>query len=293
VKPARVGLLLLAIVATQCGPDNPMRPSPPGPPLGGRNAVLIGAGDIGWCGSSGTAQTGRMIGRTPGDVFVAGDIAYPQGSSENFMNCFDPFWGHAAGRWLPVPGNHDYDTPGAAGYFDYFGPAAGPRGAGYYQRTLGEWQVLLINSNIAAQAGTPQYEFVRQALALPERRCQMAIWHHPVFTSGPNGPTTAMRQMLALLNDRGVDVVVNGHEHFYERFSRQDAEGRPTETGLRQFIVGTGGAPLYNFVTVAPNSAVRIASFGIIRFTLRPDAYDWEFEDVDGIIGDTGSTPCH
>lgn len=287
--------LLLALVVAHCGSDAPTSPTRPGPPppAGGRTAVFSGAGDIGYCDSPGVVQTGRLIATTPGEVFVAGDAAYPHGSTANFLACFHPHWGHALDRIRPVPGNHEYDTPNAAGYFDYFGAAAGPRGAGYYHFVLGEWLILMINSNIPAQSGTPQYEFVRQTLLTQQHRCQMAVWHHPVFSSGPNGPSVFMRAIYALLDEHDVDVVVNGHEHYYERFSRQDAQGRATDTGIRQFIVGTGGAPLYDFVTMAPNSARRISTYGIVKFTLRPDGYEWEFIDTAGGIGDTGLTPCH
>jgi hypothetical protein len=296
VKSFRVSAFVLAVLATQCGKGSPTSPTPPGggePPLGSRTAVLVGAGDIGLCGSPAVAATGQLIQNTLGDVFLAGDIAYPHGSTANFIECFRPFWGHAADRWHPVPGNHEYESPNAAAYFQFFGSAAGPPGSGYYRLVLGEWLILMLNSEIDARPGSAQYEFVRQILQERRARCQMAIWHRPVFTSGPNGPYLVMRDLFKLLDDNDVDVVVNAHEHFYERFSRQDGDGRPDEQGVRQFIVGTGGAQLYDFVRVAPNSTVRISTHGIMRFTLRPDSYDWEFlEASGGTLADNGTTPC-
>ena len=293
---AALGVLLLALGASQCSKGSPTTPTPSGgiqPPPLGRTAVLVGAGDIGQCGSRGTPLTGRMIESTLGDVFLAGDIAYFDGSAANFRDCFDPFWGHARGRWHPVPGNHEYNTPGAAPYFDYFGPSAGPRALGYYSFTAGDWLVLMLNSNVPAGRGTPQFEFARQTLESRPSKCQMAIWHHPLFSSSQNGPQLFMREMFELMQQNAVDVVVNGHDHVYERFSRQDATGRQDENGVRQFIVGTGGADLYPFVTAAPNSGARISAFGVIRFTLRPDTYEWEFIETTGAISDNGSTPCH
>jgi acid phosphatase type 7 len=151
----------------------------------------------------------------------------------------------------------------------------------------------MINSNIAANRGSSQYEFVRQSLTSRPKPCALAIWHHPLFTSGPNGPQTYMREMWQLLYENGVDVVINGHDHLYERFSRQDPDGRLDERGIRQFTVGTGGADLYRFVTVAPNSGARISTFGIFKITLRPDSYDWEFLETSGALGDNGFTACH
>ncbi len=177
--------------------------------------------------------------------------------------------------------------------FQYFAAAAGSPSLGFYRFIAGEWLVLMLNSEIAAGPGSPQYEFVRESLDGRRFRCQMAIWHRPLFTSGPNGPWPQMRDLWRLLDDHDADVIVNGHEHFYERFSRQDADGRGDENGLREFIVGTGGAPLYGFVRQTPNSSTRVASHGIIRFTLRPDAYEWDFLDVSGSTRDNGSTPCH
>jgi Calcineurin-like phosphoesterase len=296
VKSFRVGAFLLAVVASSCGKGSPTSPTPPNggePPPGSRTAVLIGAGDIGLCGSPAVAATGQLIQNTLGDVFLAGDIAYPQGTTADFNNCFRPFWGHASDRWHPVPGNHEYESPGAAPYFQFFGAAAGPPGLGYYRFVLGEWLILMLNSENDTRPGSAQYEFVRQALQDRPARCQMAIWHRPVFTSGPNGPHGVMRDLFKLLDDQDVDVVVNGHEHFYERFSRQDADGRPDANGIRQFIVGTGGAQLYDFVRVAPNSSVRLSTHGVIRFTLRPDSYEWEFLEITGTLADNGFTPCH
>jgi hypothetical protein len=295
VKRLRVGALLLAILAAECG-KSPTTPTPRGggePPMGSRTAVLIGAGDLGVCGESAPAIVGQLLQRTLGEVFLAGDNAYPHGSAANYRDCFEPFFGHARDRWHPVPGNHEYESANAAPYFQYFGAAAGNPSLGFYRFVAGEWLVLMLNSEIAAGPGSPQYAFVREFLQGRPFRCQMAIWHRPLFTSGPNGPWLQMRELWRLLDDHDVDVIVNGHEHFYERFSRQDADGRPDANGIREFIVGTGGAPLYSFVRQTPNSSTRIASHGILRFTLRPDEYDWEFLDISGDVGDSGSTPCH
>lgn len=296
MKVVRFSWLLLAIAALHCGKGSPTSPSPPvggEPPPGSRTAILVGAGDIGLCGSRGTIATGRLVEATLGNVFLAGDIAYPNGSMGAFRQCFEPFWGHATDRWYPVPGNHEYESANAAPYYQFFGSAAGPARRGYYRFIAGEWLVLMLNSNIAAGRGSDQYEFVRETLQNRPFRCQMAIWHHPLFSSGPNGNHPSMRELFQLLHEHGVDVVVNAHDHFYERFSRQDADGRLDVRGIREFIVGTGGADLSPAVRVSPNSGIRISTFGVMRFTLRPDSYDWEFLETNGALGDNGFTACH
>jgi 3',5'-cyclic AMP phosphodiesterase CpdA len=211
----------------------------------------------------------------------------------DFQRCFDPHWGQFRSRWHPVPGNHDYMTASASAYFDYFGAAAGGDRSGYYVRSFGDWLVLMLDSNVPSQRNSPQWEFVRRELELHRRPCTLAVWHHPLFTSGQNGPSVHMRDLFALLEAGGADVVINAHDHLYERFASQTADGRPSERGIRQFIVGTGGADLYRFVTTAPNSEARIAQFGILRLSLQPTAYRWEFVLAAGGLGDSGNDVCH
>jgi hypothetical protein len=296
VKRLRTIVLLLALVAPNCGKGSPTTPTPPGtnePPPGSRTAILVGAGDIGLCGSAGALATGRLIEATLGDVFLVGDIAYPNGSLQAFRECFEPSWGHASDRWHPVPGNHEYESPNASPYFQFFAHDAGPPGLGYYRFVAGEWLVLMLNSNIDTGPGSPQFQFVRESLQGRPFQCQMAMWHHPLFSSGPNGPHPHMRPIFELLQQNGVDVVVNAHDHLYERFSRQDADGRLNENGIRQFTVGTGGASLTRAVRATPNSSLVLSTFGVMRFALRPDSYEWEFLETGGTLGDNGSTPCH
>ena len=151
----------------------------------------------------------------------------------------------------------------------------------------------MLNSNVPAQRNTPQWEFVRREMDLQRRPCTLAVWHHPLFSSGQNGPNPSMRDIYSLLEAGGADVVVNGHDHVYERFAKQTAEGRPADRGIRQFIAGTGGADLYRFISVAPNSEVRLVQFGVLRLFLQPTSYRWEFTGVQGGLADSGSEPCH
>lgn len=290
-------LLILTVLATACS-------SPSGPTGGGGGgdgggprgltATVIAAGDIGMCGRPAVAQVANLVASLAGgELILAGDIAYFQGTAEQFRDCFNPSWGQFRSRWHPVPGNHEYESPGARPYFAYFGDAAGPAGRGYYSFTAGDWLVLMLDSNIPATVGSPQYEFARAELQGQRTPCTMAVWHHPVFTSGPGGPSRAMRDMWALLETSRAEVIVNGHDHLYERFARQRSDGtEDAANGIRQFTVGTGGADLYNFVRNAPNSEERIMRYGVARFTLRPAQVDWEFLGLDGSVLDRGLDTC-
>jgi acid phosphatase type 7 len=288
--------LLLSLAACSSSPSGPTGGGGGNGGGGGPTGLtvtMLAAGDIGMCGSPGVSQTARLVAANEGDVILAGDIAYFQGSAENFRDCFNPFWGQFRSRWHPVPGNHEYESPNAAPYFAYFGAAAGPAGVGYYSFTAGDWLILMLNSNVASTRGSPQWEFARAELERQRTPCTMAVWHHPLFTSGPSVGTTSMRDMWALLEANRAEVILTGHDHLYERFARQTSTGvaDPT-TGVRQFTVGTGGAELYEFVRAATNSEERIMKFGVIRLTLRPAQVDWEFLGVDGSIGDRGLDTC-
>ena len=252
---------------------------------------FTGAGDIANCAIEGAAATARLLDGIPGDLFTLGDHVYPSSTAEAFANCYASTWGRHRSRTRPTPGNHEWEVNGGAPYFAYFGAAAG---GGFYSFTLGAWHVLSLNSNVSAEPGSPQYEWARADLAASASRCTLAYWHHPLFSSGPNGNNGQMRSMWRLLDGAGADVVMVGHDHLYERFAPQDADGRPTPSGMRQFIVGTGGATPYGAVAVQPNSEKRIESaWGVLRLTLRSDAYDWEFVPVAGQLArDAGTATC-
>ena len=296
-------IVAIAIQALACSssPSGPTVPSGGGPPTGGGSGggatgitvSMIAAGDIGMCGRPEVAQTARLVAGLDGDLLLAGDLAYFQGTAENFRDCFNPSWGIFRSRWHPVPGNHEYESPGAAPYFAYFGAAAGPSGVGYYAFTAGDWLILMLNSNIPAGRGSPQWEFARRELERQRTPCTMAVWHHPLFSSGPNGSNPMMRDMWSLLEDNDAEVVVSAHDHLYERFARQTADGTPEPAnGIRQFTVGTGGAELYNFLRATANSEERLVKSGVMRFTLRPAQMEWEFHGIDGSVSDRGLDTC-
>ena len=240
---------------------------------------------LGDAGSSGYAAGGT--------VFTLGDHAYPAGTRQDFRDCYEPTWGRLKGRTRPVPGNHEYLSPGAQPYFEYFGANAGPAGLGYYSFPLGAWHAIALNSNIPVDAGSAQAAWLRTELATTTSICTLAYWHHPLFTSGPNRDNPRMRDFWRILQEANADIVLSAHDHLYERFGPQDPDGRPDPLrGIRQFIVGTGGAPVYQFATVRENSEVRISDFGVLKLTLMADSYQWEFISVSG-RGDSGTALCH
>jgi calcineurin-like phosphoesterase family protein len=257
--------------------------------------MFVGAGDIGWCGLDGSRLTAALLDAVPGTVFTAGDGAYPVGSREDYARCFDPTWGRHKSRIRPAPGNHDYETAGAGGYFEYFGASAGSPGLGYYGYSVGAWRVYALNSEISAFPGSPQIEWLRADLESHRTFCALAYFHTPLFGSGSNGSNPHMQAAWREMYAAGLDVIVTGHNHGYERFSQQDPDGRQDPArGIRQFVVGTGGAPLSGFPFPRPNSEVKGSAWGVLKLTLRPDRYDWEFVPAAGqSFSDSGSESCH
>ena len=269
-------------------------PSPTGDP------VLVGAGDIGHCDSTGDEETAALLDGIAGTVFTVGDNAYRTGTADEFRDCYEPGWGRHLGRTRPAPGDNDWDTVGLAGYLGYFGDAArGSDGSSWYSYDLGTWHVIVLDSTCAKAGGcdpaSAQGQWLALDLAASDARCTLAVFHHPRFSSGEHGDTPAMDAFWRPLYAAGVDVIVNGHDHDYERFAPQDPDGQVDgDRGIRQFVVGTGGAPLRDFTRVAPNSELRaIIGHGVLALTLHGDAYEWAFIAAGSDFRDRGTTPCH
>lgn len=256
-------------------------------------AILLAAGDIAGCADFYQDHvTAEMLADLPGTIVPLGDLVYQNGTRWQFRNCYDPTWGRLLSRSRPAPGNHEYRTNQAAPYYEYFGSRAGPSGKGYYTYKLGAWRIYSLNSerNIAEQT-----TWLTSHLADNKSRCILAYWHKPLYTSGQVPPTPAVRPLFDALQKAGAEVVLNGHQHNYERFAPQDADSNfMAQGGTRQFVVGTGGSQLEDFVTVAKNSKLRyVAGHGILRMTLSPDKYSWNFLPVPGAPpADSGYANC-
>lgn len=262
--------------------------------------VLVGAGDIATCAKSGDEATAKLLDGIPGTVFTTGDNAYSSGTATQFAECYDPGWGRHKDRTRPVPGNHDYYTAGASGYFGYFGEAAGDPSKGYYSYDLGRWHVVALNSACEQVGGcgpdSPMVSWLRRDLAANPARCTVAYWHRPLFSSGEHGNQPQMRTLWSALYRANADLVVNGHDHDYERFAPQRPSGKLDRSrGIREFVVGTGGKELRPFAKVRPNSQVRNArAFGVLKLTLGAGVYNWKFVPVAGkTFTDSGTGRCH
>ena len=302
-------LLFSSALAIGCGgsssPASPTAATPVEPTTGAgvptavpmpvaMDEVFVGAGDIARCGVGDAEATAKLLDRIPGTVFTLGDNVQDQGLPEEYTRCFDPTWGRHRSRMLPTVGNHDWNAGTGRPYFAYFGPAAGPAGLGYYATTLGAWHVISLNSEIAARAGSAQYEWLKAELSASPAACTLAMWHEPLFTSGPNETAGHMRDIYRLLHQFGAELVLNGHNHMYERFAPQNADGRSDPTGPRQFVVGTGGYPLYGRERAAANSEVLNSdTWGVLKLTLKAGSYAWEFVPVEGkSFRDSGTGTC-
>jgi len=229
-------------------------------------------------------------------VLGLGDLQYAGGSLSAFTSAYGPTWGRVKPVTRPAIGNHEYLTTGAAGYFDYFGSAAGARGSGWYSSDVGAWHLIALNANcdqVGCAAGSPQERWLRDDLAAHPAACTLAYFHQPRFTSSPRGSDPGLTPLWQALHDGGTDVVLNGHEHNYERFALQDPAGRADPTGIREFIVGTGGRGLSPYGPAIANSEVRsTAGFGVLLMTLHPSGYDWRFAAIGGTDVDSGTTAC-
>lgn len=287
---AGIGLLAISVL----GFTQPISPASP------VAAVLVGAGDIASCASGGDERTAKLLDSIAGTVFTAGDNAYERGRLDEFVRCFAPSWGRHKARMRPAIGNHDYLTKGGQGYFTYFGAAAGEPSKGYYSYTLGAWHVIVLNSNCVhaggCHKGSRQEQWLRAELQAHSTVCALAYWHHPRFSSGPHGNAPSVGPFWDALYQAGTELVVNGHDHLYERFAPQAPDGSlDPDRGIRQFTVGTGGRSLYSVKRLQRNSVLRSTqTFGVLKLTLHPTSYLWQFVSAPtGRVLDKGDSPCH
>jgi len=289
-------------LAGGAGPTPTPSPTPsptPAPTPDSGDPVLIAAGDIacapGALTTSSTCRQADTAALLAGSdaVVTLGDNQYDAGELGNFQASFDPTWGIAKVRMHPSPGNHEYDTSNAQGYRDYFGYSSSQ--PLYYSWDLGGWHVIALDSDVAVAEGSAQLQWLRADLAANPRQCILAYWHHPLFSSGEHGGDTTYRQAWMELSAAGADIVLNGHDHNYERFAPQDPFGTAdAQLGIREFVVGTGGKELRSTDAPQPNSEVRnSATFGALSLTLHETGYDWRFIPVAGsTFTDSGTGSC-
>lgn len=293
-------VLLMAAVFSLCYTVSTAKFSP-ARPADEQTAVLVGAGDIADCSDlSGAEATAKLLEKIPGTVMAVGDLAYPNGTKENFV-CYDKTWGRLKSRTRPAAGNHEFHSSGATPYFGYFGSAAGDPKDGYYSYELGAWHIIVLNSECkqvgGCKVGSRQEKWLRTDLAAHPAACTLAYWHKPLFSSGgTHGNDLDLKPFWQALYDANADVIVAGHDHDYERFAPQNPDGvADAKRGIREFVVGTGGKNQRPFGAAKPNSEVRNSdAFGVLRLTLRPNGYDWQFIPVAGkSFTDSGTGSCH
>jgi hypothetical protein len=281
-------------------------PSPTPSVIPGNGITIYAAGDIAECknlkpADTSAAKTAALIASglakdKDAVVLTLGDNAYPLGLPIEFTNCYDPTWGQFKARTYPAPGNHEYYIPAAIGYYGYFGAAAGPDRHGYYSVELGTWHVVSLNSNLKEDEQKAQLAWLKLDLEQHKAHCTLAYWHHPIVSSGGHGNNENMKEVWQALNAAGADVVLAGHDHDYERFAPLDRDGkRDGAHGIRQFVVGTGGAVLTPLRLPKSNSEVSDNStHGVLKMVLKESGYEWEFLPVPGNdFSDRGAAFCH
>ncbi|HET9709840.1 MAG TPA: metallophosphoesterase, partial [Gemmatimonadales bacterium] len=259
--------------------------------------VFVGAGDISDCGNDNDEATAKLLDVIPGTVFTLGDNVYSSGTDAQYAQCFDPTWGRHKARTKPSPGNHDYNTSGATGYYNYWGALAGPAGRGYYSVDLGDWHIISLNSEVSMSAGGAEETWLRADLQANTKQCILAYWHKPRFSSGTNhGSLSSAQPLWQALYDFHATLILNGHEHNYERFAPQTPTGAADPTnGIREFVAGTGGESHYNDEgTPLPNSEVfNGTTYGVLKLTLGSGTYSWQFIPIAGqTFTDTGTGTC-
>jgi hypothetical protein len=261
--------------------------------------VLVGAGDIAVCGAPGDSQTAALLDGIAGTVFTLGDNAYDNGTRLEYESCYDPTWGRHFDRTMPSPGNHEYNTTGAAGYYDYFGERAGDPDKGYYAYDRGAWRIYALNSNcqiVACGESSAQVAWLKSDMADHPHECTLAYWHHPRYSSMRHGSQAFTDALWDSLYEAGAEIVLAGHDHGYERFAPMNAAGSLAPgRGIVSFVVGTGGRDLYEFHDIISTSRRRDATtWGVLQLTLSEGAWSSRFVPVAGkSFTDTASGACH
>ena len=267
----------------------------------GAPTVLLAAGDIGRCDSTHDDATGALVAGLPGVIATLGDTAYEDGTTEELNDCFGGSWGAVRDRIrFAATGNHDIHTDGGAPLQEYLGSAAAREGRTWFSEDLGAWHVIVLDGNCGlfggrCSPGSEQEKWLRDDLAASGARCTVAILHQPLFSSGDHGPERAVRPLWDALYAGGAELVLNGHDHDYERFGPQDPDGTADAArGIVEIVAGTGGAELEPFNDPQANSLVRLSdTYGVVELTLSADSWSMRFVGADGSAHDQATGACH
>jgi hypothetical protein len=307
-----VGALIVALALAACvGVTAPPAPSSL-PALAEAGLRVYAVGDIADCGSRRPEDSAAALtaGLVPAGALVLGlgDMAYPYADAQTLASCYEPTWGRHRAATIATPGNHDYVNGSAQGFLQYFSilPAHEAGFVAFTRRLTDEWLLIALDSNVTGSALQKQYEWLEQTLEREwdvsqgvepreSQRCLLVMWHAPLYSSGfHRGSGEHMRPSWQLLDAHGADLVLSGHEHFYEQFGPLDADGnrREGDSGLRQFVVGTGGARLHGFWRPPYLSRARVLDHGVLQLSLEPGRYSWHFIDVAGRVRDAGTARC-
>jgi len=270
--------------------------------LGAKVAAVAAAGDIA-CATPASvpgcraADTAKLVERLkPSLVLALGDLSYEAGTAAEFSHGYAPTWGKFRSITFPVPGNHEYNTDGAAGYKAWWGKAAMPQGTTWHSRRLGNWLILGLDSNCGdvggCGSGSAQGRWLSAQLS-SSPKCVLAIWHHPRRSSGPHGDNSSVQPLWQMLAKARADLVLNGHDHDYERFAPLDSQANPTKVGMREFVVGTGGKQPYPLVKSTPGSQASVQGVpGVLDLQLFTRGWSWRFVATSGSVEDSGSSAC-
>lgn len=296
--------MLLLLLTAGCMAVGPRPESAGATAVASSKLTLIAAGDIAYClkepaARSAAERTARLVewllsAAPDAQVLTLGDNVYEDGTAAEFQSCYEPTWGRFKHRTWATPGNHDYGSPNAQPYFNYFGDRAGADGHGFYRVRLRDWTLISLNSNVPAEKGSPQYLWLEQRLREAGSGCLLAVWHHPYFTSAPRGNNRAFADVFDLLERYRADLVLAGHEHHFERFAPRRANGMvDSQYGLVSMVVGTGGAPLSGFLPQPQTgSLAQVRQHGVLALELQPQLARWQFVSVDRRVLDSGSLEC-
>jgi acid phosphatase type 7 len=270
-----------------------------------KTTTIFAVGDIAQCNGltasqSAAAKTAQLTqalidkAQSVISVIALGDNVYDKGLTSEFQNCFEPTWGKFKALTWATPGNHDYGVPEALDYFSYFGQSAGADKAGYYSKSVNGWLIVSLNSNVDAGINSAQYKWLADKLAANQDGCVLAVWHHPIFSSSVRGGSAVMRPVFDLLASKNADLVLQGHEHQFERFQPAMGDGVVNQSkGVVSMVVGTGGASLYDFIALAhPASQTRIKDFGVLQLELSQKSLNWKFVNLNQNILDSDTITC-